>query len=41
MVKKETVLEKLLNIIPGFHGYRAKEKLRKMIGLSGSIWLSF
>lgn len=29
MVKKQAVLEKLLNIIPGFHGYRKKEHLRE------------
>lgn len=29
MVKKTAVLEKLLNIIPGFHGYRQKEYLRE------------
>jgi hypothetical protein len=29
MVKKQAVLEKLLNIIPGFHGYRKKEYIRE------------
>ncbi len=29
MVRRSTVLEKLLNIIPGFHGYRKKEHLRE------------
>lgn len=29
MVKKQAVLEKLLNVIPGFHGYRKKEHLRE------------
>ncbi len=29
MVKKQAVLEKLLNIIPGFHGYRKKEHIRE------------
>ncbi len=29
MVQKKTVLEKLLDIIPGFHGYRKKEYIRE------------
>ncbi len=29
MVRKSTVLEKLLNILPGFHGYRKKEYIRE------------
>ncbi len=29
MVKKKAVLEKLLDIIPGFHGYRKKEYIRE------------
>ncbi len=29
MVKKQAILEKLLNVIPGFHGYRKKEHLRE------------
>lgn len=29
MVRKETVLEKLLNILPGFRGYRKKEYWRE------------
>ncbi len=29
LVKKQAILEKLLNIIPGFHGYRKKEHIRE------------
>ena len=29
MAKKQAILEKLLNVIPGFHGYRKKEHLRE------------
>ncbi|MEM1679319.1 MAG: hypothetical protein QXJ56_06390 [Ignisphaera sp.] len=29
MVRRETALEKLLNILPGFHGYRRKEYIRE------------
>ncbi len=29
MSKKKTLFEKLLNIIPGFHGYRRKEYIRE------------
>ncbi len=29
MVRKKAILEKLLDVIPGFHGYRKKEYLRE------------
>jgi len=29
LVKKKAILEKLLNIIPGFHGYKKKEYIRE------------